>query len=69
MPTEASTVEDEVLPQIELERRQDDALMRLDDLNERIENLIELYTRLRNADPNSEPSSKADTTTSSGSSD
>jgi len=40
----------ETLPQLDLERRQDDVLVQLDELNERIENLIELYTRLRAAD-------------------
>ena len=44
----------EVIPQLDLERRQDDVLAQLDDLNERIENLIELYTRLRAADQDSQ---------------
>lgn len=42
--------EDRSFPQLDLERRQDEVLGQLDELNERIENLIELYTRLRTAD-------------------
>lgn len=35
---------------MQLEQRQDLVLQQLDDLNERIENLIDLYTRLRKED-------------------
>lgn len=41
---------DPVLKIEELERRQDEAICQLDELNGRIENLIELYTRLRKSD-------------------
>lgn len=50
MTNEISTAEsDPVLEIAQLERRQDDAICQLDELNARIENLIELYTRLRKA--------------------
>lgn len=41
---------DPTLAIADIEQRQDDAIRQLDELNERVENLIELYTRLRNPD-------------------